>query len=538
MYFVVFIFSFSSVYAETKIENNIKKNILLENQKEQFEKMRQNSDENIFYYDTKKLKLENEKAGNCIKIKTIEENTITLLTNDEKQSIFQKYENTCRTLPELNNLRKELTQLYINKGYVTSQVYFKAQNMTNGVLELYAIEGKISKIFPKQRYIKNAFLGQEGNFLNLRDIEDSIETINQLPSNHATLELVPGEAVGTTVLKVDNNVTNRLHGVIGIDNYGEDVTGKLQGSIEFDIDNILSLNDQFSVFLNTTDKHVQTENSKGSGCQYLMPIGGKITTILRYKKSTYKQLIHALINDYEAKGEISTYSFDLKYKLFHNQKNSVNIGTIISHERDKNYIDDTLIEVSSYNISKVSMNLGYLYRTDDFYSYISFTYVKGNTWFDDFNPTDLDEHFSLFTVDISMMKQFSFLTYTLNTHYQHSNYQLFSTDQISIGGPYSVRGYKEEGLNGNTGYYARNEFSKNLRSKLFNFFDQTYFLAFDSGWIEKEQNVNYGKLLSYSIGAKYQKDSFSTEVYYAIPVYDQDVSKTSKFLGISMSYIY
>jgi hemolysin activation/secretion protein len=538
MYFVVFIFSFSSVYAETKIENNIKKNILLENQKEQFEKMRQNSDENIFYYDTKKLKLENEKAGNCIKIKTIEENTITLLTNDEKQSIFQKYENTCRTLPELNNLRKELTQLYINKGYVTSQVYFKAQNMTNGVLELYAIEGKISKIFPKQRYIKNAFLGQEGNFLNLRDIEDSIETINQLPSNHATLELVPGEAVGTTVLKVDNNVTNRLHGVIGIDNYGEDVTGKLQGSIEFDIDNILGLNDQFSIFLNTTDKHVQTENSKGSGCQYLMPIGGKITTIFRYKKSTYKQLIHALINDYEAKGEISTYSFDLKYKLFHNQKNSVNIGTIVSHERDKNYIDDTLIEVSSYNISKVSMNLGYLYRTDDFYSYISFAYVKGNTWFDDFNPTDLDEHFSLFTVDISMMKQFSFLTYTLNTHYQHSNYQLFSTDQISIGGPYSVRGYKEEGLNGNTGYYARNEFSKNLRSKLFNFFDQTYFFAFDSGWIEKEQNVNYGKLLSYSIGAKYQKDSFSTEVYYAIPVYDQDVSKTSKFLGISMSYIY
>jgi hemolysin activation/secretion protein len=538
MYFVVFIFSFSSVYAETKIENNIKKNILLENQKEQFEKMRQNSDENIFYYDTKKLKLENEKAGNCIKIKTIEENTITLLTNDEKQSIFQKYENTCRTLPELNNLRKELTQLYINKGYVTSQVYFKAQNMTNGVLELYAIEGKISKIFPKQRYIKNAFLGQEGNFLNLRDIEDSIETINQLPSNHATLELVPGEAVGTTVLKVDNNVTNRLHGVIGIDNYGEDVTGKLQGSIEFDIDNILSLNDQFSVFLNTTDKHVQTENSKGSGCQYLMPIGGKITTILRYKKSTYKQLIHALINDYEAKGEISTYSFDLKYKLFHNQKNSVNIGTIISHERDKNYIDDTLIEVSSYNISKVSMNLGYLYRTDDFYSYINFAYVKGNTWFDDFNPTDLDEHFSLFTVDISIMKQFSFLTYTLNTHYQHSNYQLFSTDQISIGGPYSVRGYKEEGLNGNTGYYARNEFSKNLRSKLFNFLDQTYFFAFDSGWIEKEQNVNYGKLFSCSIGAKYQKDSFFTQVYYAIPVYNHDVSKTSKFLGVSMNYVY
>lgn len=537
-YFIGLSIILSYANAETEVEKSIKNQILFEKQKEQFKKMEKSSNEKILYYDTKKPEIQEEKSGKCIEIQKIQENSITLLSEDEKQTIFQKYEQTCRTLPELNNLRKELMQLYIDKGYVTSQVYLKAQKMDDGILELHAIEGKISKITPQDMYIKNAFLGQENEFLNLRDLEDSVETINKLESNHATMKLIPGETAGTTNIEIDNNVTNRVHGTIGIDNFGDKTTGRAQGNLELNIDSPLGLNDQFNIFINTTNKHSAMQNSKGSGYQYSLPIGAKLTTSFRYRKSNYKKLVNAGIADLEFRGNTSTYTFNLGYKLFHNQNSRIGMGAFVSHYKSENYISDALIEVSSYNLSKAGISVDYLYQMPGFYSFLSFSYTKGNKWFGVHNPTELDDRFSLYTMDLSLMKQFSYFSYTLNAHYQHTNYQLFSTDQISIGGPYSVRGYKEEGLSGNTGYYARNELSKSLESKFLDLFDQTYFIAFDSGWIKKEEDVDFGKLLSYSLGAKYEKGNFSTQVYYAIPIHHRDVSQTSKFFGISMNYRY
>ena len=537
-YYIAFLIIQPFVEADTEVEKSIKDQILFEKQKELFKKMEENSNEKILYYDSKEPVVEEKIEGSCIDIKKIQEDSITLLSNSEKQAIFQKYEGTCRTLPELNNLRKELMQLYIDKGYVTSQVYFKPQKMNDGILKLHAIEGKISKITPQERYIKNAFLFQEGRFLNLRDLENSVETINKLKSNHATIKLIPGDITGTTNIEIDNNVTNRVHGTIGLDNFGNETTGRVQGNLELNIDNLLGINDQLSIFLNSTDKHTSIENSKGSGYQYSLPIGGKIFTSFRYRKNTYKQVIHASVTDYDSTGETSIYTLNLGYKLFHNKNNRINIGAFVSHYKSENYISDALIETSSYRLSKAGVNFDYLYQVPSFYSFLAFSYTKGNKWFGVHNPTELNERFSLYTISLSLMKQFQPFKYTLNTHYQYTNYQLFSPDQVSIGGPYSVRGYQEEGLSGNTGYYARNELSKSFTSKLLDFFDQTYFIAFDSGWIKKEEDVNYGKLFSYSLGAKYERDAFSTQAYYAIPLRHKDVSQTNKFFGVSMGYRY
>lgn len=534
--FIFFIISYVTVNANTQIDKAVNSQILFEKQKEQYQKIEENSNKKILFYDTKKPKVIDKTGEECIKIKEIKEDTITLLSLEEKNKIFQVYEGTCRTLTELNNLTKELTTLYIDKGYVTSQVYFEPQNMDKGILKIIAMEGKINEITPNEFYINNAFLGQKGKYLNLRELETAIESINRLPSNKATMKLIPANQVGQTDIQIENKTSNRINGIVSIDNYGSEKTGKIQGNMSLNLDNPLGINDQLSVYLNSTQKHTKKENSKGHSFVYSFPIGNRLLNTLSYKKTSYKQFIKVGITDYETKGNTDTATLNMKYKIFHNQQNRLNIGATVSRYDTKNYIVGSLIETSSYSLSNKSLNFDYIYQTPGFYTWFDVSYIKGTNWFGTHNPTDLDEKFSLYTIDLSVMKQFLGLQYSLNGHYQHSRVPLFGNNQISIGGAYSVRGYNKEGLSGNNGYYIRNELEKKLSNKLFDTFEQKYFIAYDYGYIKEEEDVLGGILASYSLGANYIKDKFSMQVYYAVPIRKNDVSQTNKFFGITMGY--
>ena len=214
----------------------------------------------------------------------------------------------------------------------------------------------------------------------------------------------------------------------------------------------------------------------------------------------------------------------------------MNIGSSVSQYQTKNYLSESLIETASYDLSKVGAMIDYMYQTADFYTYIALNYTQGTDWFNATNPTSLNEKYSLYTIDASLVKRLDAFQYSLSAHYQHSNYQLFSTNQISIGGHYSVRGFQKEGLSGNTGYYIRNEFSYTQQNKFLEYFDQTYFIAFDGGEIKKEEDTNGGKLFSDAVGLKLKQGNFDMNFYYAMPLYKKDVSVTQNFFGASANY--
>ena len=517
------------------INNPIKTHDQLEKQKEIFEKLEKNQNNTILYNNVKKPEELPPKNEKCFNIKKITENTLTLLNTNEKETLFGKYVGTCSTLTDLKNLTNKLTSNYIDKGYITSKVYLLPQNISLGEVKLHAIEGKVSSIFPSKSYINNVFLEQKGDFLNLRDLETSIELINRLPSNHATMKLLPSSKTGYTDIHIENNTTSRINGSIGINNFGTKKTGKVQGSFSLSLDDMLGISDQLSINLNSTDKHFSDENSVGDSYYYSFPIGHFLNTI-SYRKTSYEQLIPAGITNYESNGHTKTYEYNLKYKLFDNQNNSLTVGSGIVHTKSENFIENSLIETSTYNLSNVNFSIDYLYRTTGFYALVSFGFEQGTDWFNTLNPTVLNEKYSLYTVDLSLQKNFQILNYTLSGHFQQTNDKLFNKAQISIGGPYSVRGFQDEGLNGNSGYYVRNELSKTLKSKFLGQLVQSYFVAIDGGHIKEEEDTNGGNLLSASVGLKLSKGNFSANMTYSMPIYKEDVETIQKFLGFNLTY--
>ena len=55
------------------------------------------------------------------------------------------------------------------------------------------------------------------------------------------------------------------------------------------------------------------------------------------------------------------------------------------------------------------------------------------------------------------------LNYTLSFDSQYSWNTLYGTDQFSVGGEYTVRGFRNKNISEDNGYYIRNDLSMNLK---------------------------------------------------------------------------
>jgi hemolysin activation/secretion protein len=527
---------FKNIYAQDSINNNIKQRDLFLKQKKQFNKIETNKkNTTIYHYDIKKPHLKKPNESQCFKTTQIKENTITLLSKDEKNNTYKKYLNQCNTITDLKNLMKELTARYMQKGYITSKVYLKPQNISKGIVELHAVEGKIEAFLDDSLSTVMAFGKLEGDYLNLRDLEVGIENLNRLSSNQAKLDLQPGSKIGFTKVNVENQTKNRINGMFSFNNYGQEVTGEQQLSGNINFDNPFKLNDKLSININTTDHHNKTENSLGDVYSYSVPFGRTLYS-LSYSKSRYKQLIQADFNRFEIKGESHTFNLGVNYKLFHNQNNKLSIKASLEHYRTKKYLEDAQLETSTLNLSKASLGVDYLYQSSSYQALFSFEFSKGIHLFETTNPTLLDERYKTYVWDINFIKFFTPFQYSFDFHLQHTKDALFSNEQISIGGPYSVRGYKEEGLDGNRGFYYRNELTYSLEKKWFNLWQPTFYLGFDGGWIKKEEDTTGGTLLGEFVGFKLDSTDWFMDIYYSKALDTSDVIQTKNFLGFQLVY--
>ena len=52
----------------------------------------------------------------------------------------------CITMSLLENISRKATNLYIDKGYITTRAFVKPSDVRNGVVEMFIAEGKLEKI--------------------------------------------------------------------------------------------------------------------------------------------------------------------------------------------------------------------------------------------------------------------------------------------------------------------------------------------------------------------------------------------------------
>lgn len=167
-----------------------------------------------------------------IPVKTIEVTGSTVFGSDQLNSIIQPFEGRDLTLEQLRQVADAITQLYLDRGYITSRAILVDQAITNGVVQIRVIEGSLEEIQIEGTrrvnpdYIRSRVQMGAGTPLSTAKLEDQLRLLRADPLfENVEASLRAGSRVGQSILIVRVVEGNPFEGSIGIDNYSPPSVG-------------------------------------------------------------------------------------------------------------------------------------------------------------------------------------------------------------------------------------------------------------------------------------------------------------------------
>ena len=162
----------------------------------------------------------------------------TLLTKDEVAKLVAPYEGRDVSIEELHDLRRQLSQEYIRRGYVNSGVVLPDQEVVQGVVVMREVAGKLVKIEVSGNghlspgYIRNRIHANADQPLRLQELQKSLELLQQDPLiQRINARLIPGMKPGEAELEVSLKRERAFQVVIGADNQRSASTGGEQATV-------------------------------------------------------------------------------------------------------------------------------------------------------------------------------------------------------------------------------------------------------------------------------------------------------------------
>lgn len=454
----------------------------------------------------------------CREIKTININGSTLLSDSVRKSVVDEFVNRCVSANDVENLLAKITKLYIDRGFVAARAYLPPQDLSAGYLEVLIVEGVVEEISiedggAKSVSILNAFPGVKGRILNLRDLEQGIDQINRLASNNAQLDIQPGDKSGASRVLVRNKPGFPFHFNISTDNQGSESTGVVQTGLTITADNLLGFDEMVSATHRVSTPGDYSRKYSGSdSLNFSLPFG-YTTLSLGGSQSRYASVIRVPSGiELIASGTNKTGNFRLDRVMYRDQASRASLAATITTKKSENYLNQQFLGVSSRNLTVFDLDGSFNTTFGGSVLTLDFGYAQGLDIMGALRDPDrlpdwaARAQFGKFKAGFNFVRSFSLFdknaSFTSQFVGQRANNTLYGSEQIAIGGIYSVRGFEKNTLSGDNGYYWRNEIS--VRQPLVIGDDAIatrFYLGYDAGRVSnRTANIPGGRMTGMAIG--------------------------------------
>ena len=410
-----------------------------------------------------------EVAGPAFQIKRIElEGTDRTFCGLDK--IIKAQEGKRMTLKDIRNLAEQLTRQVKQHGFITSRIVVPKQNIKAGIVRLTFIPGLIRAFLyaegSEKAYYKNAFSTGPGEILNIRDLEQGLEQIRRVQNQDVKIKIVPRDEGRSSDIMMSFSQGQAWSIVIMADNTGDKASGKMHERMNLGWDNLLGINDTaaFGIVRNLWHEE-QYKKYRQKYFSYSVPYQ-KYLFSYRYSDSTTSQPMDFLWTKYPYTSHTQSRELRVEKLIKRTGDSKLRAQAAVTTYRRRNLIADS--ELNVQRLDKTNLSYGLLY--DRYYAkgqlngaiYLS----KGIPWFGAQKENSLAEAPKTRSYILSSDIAFSNwqklrerpLQYRMLLHAQQSAHELYSVDEISIGGLYTVRGFTgEHSIAGKSGWYMQNE---------------------------------------------------------------------------------
>ncbi len=427
----------------------------------------------------------------------------------------------------------------IAQGFVTSRMLAPPQDLSTGVLQLEVLPGRVQRIRLHQagdhQTLRNALPLQEGDVLQLRDVEQGLENLQRVPTVQADVQIEPGEAPGTSELVVTWAQTKPWRLSLGADDSGSRSSGKVQGNATFSYDNALGLNDLFylAASRDLAGRDAGPRGTRSVATHYSIPFG---YWLLAFNASRYRyfQTVAGASQDYVYSGTSSQQDLKLTH-LFARDASSKTSWSIKAFARQSaNFIDDAEVDVQRRRVGGYELGLQHRTQWDAWQLEGNVAYRRGTKAFRaNQAPEDLfgegTHQFALLTADVQWQRPLALAgrrwDYSGNWRWQSHRTPLTPQDRFNIGGRYTVRGFDgDRSLSGERGWLVRNELSTALPDPAHH-----VYLALDHGRVggPSAEFLPGKRLTGFALGLRGQVGVLHYDVFAGAPIHKPQGFRTA-----------
>lgn len=439
-------------------------------------------------------------------------------------SNFLKKPLTLKTLEQIRN--STLNYFKENTPYLVDVKILENQDVSSGKVQILVIFAKLGEItasggkyFSNERLLKRLNV-KHNELINVQKTKKYLASFNQNPFRNVSILLEPGEEIGETNIHLLTEDIFPVKVFAGYENTGNEIASSNRFFTGLNFGNFLNLDHQMNLEFKFAPSIKKWWGLTGNYIipayysSYLKVMGSYVRTTpesdenynMKGKAWTVMGRYHVPLQLYKDGSNEFIFGYDFK------QTN--NFLTFLGSSIFSNYIDvsqfvfqfsgnaSDRLGLTSYLLS-CYFSPGKMTKHNDNSDFKQEGYAKSATYF-----------YATLFFDRTFMIPKDFL-YVLDFFAQVSTNKLLPTEQISIGGFYTVRGYQENAVFGDLGFYMRNEIRlpKVTFNKYKNITQELQFLAFiDVGYVtDVNDNVsmkNSSTLASIGPGVRYSAQNY------------------------------
>jgi hemolysin activation/secretion protein len=444
----------------------------------------------------------------------------------------------------INVLLKRAQDALIERGYVTSRVLAQPQDISQGVLNLSVIAGRIREIrYAQPEYPRNPAKAvlplRGGDILNLRDVEQALENLKRVPTAQTDIKIEPGQTPAESDLVISYSQKTPLRFNLSVDDSGSKGSGVYQGALTVSYDNGWTANDLFYFTLNhdlgTGDPGAR--GSQGHSVHYSIPLG-YWALALNGSTSRYHQTVVGATQDYLYRGNSSNGDVKLSRLVYRDASRKLTVSLRGFARASRNFVDDTEVQVQRRKIGGLELGANYRQFIGHASLDTSLNYKRGTGAFGALpSPEEAfgegTSRFKLITADFNYNLPFKIeeqnLRWASQWRSQWNRTPLTPQDRFSIGSRYSVRGFDgENSLAAERGFTWRNEWAAALGES-----GQEAYVTRDHGSVGgPSSDLLTGKRLTgMAIGLRGSFKTFQYDIFIGQPVRKPDNFRTSNASG-------
>ncbi len=471
-------------------------------------------------------------SGESFFVKEIQVRGYSVLEN-EIIKLKQPLENKKITFEQLLQLRSQITELYVKKGYITSGAFIlNNQNVASGVVQIQVVEGELEgiDILGLQRlqpvYVRSRIKRFARKPLDKNSLEEALQLLQLDPAiERVNAELTAGSTSGSNILQVKITESPPFHaGVIFANNQSSSV-GSEEGSVFVAHDNLLGFGDKFSA------EYGITEGLDIYNISYSVPFNALDGTIgVRYSNSG-SRIIESEFRDLNIRSEAETLSFNVRQPLTHTPNSEFALSLAFDLRRSQTFILNDIPfsftegpEDGESKVTVIRFSQDWLQRNAKSVLAARSQFSFGIGAIDaTVNDTGTDGRFFSWVGQFQWVQRLSpriLMLAKINT--QLTPDSLLSLEKISIGGVDTVRGYSQNQLVADNGVVGGVEVRVPLVSNV-----ETLQLLpfFDIGTVWNNRGTNPDRQTLASLGLGLQWQPFSGLVLradYGVPLIGTD----------------